>query len=51
MSTGPLDRLPATSDVLVDPVFGLPVWRTLAGRLVDRRARHPQLPDAAEVRA
>ncbi|MBW0110581.1 pyridoxal-phosphate dependent enzyme [Pseudonocardia sp. KRD-182] len=36
-----LDRLLATSGVLVDPVFGLPVWRTLAGRLVDRRVRHP----------
>lgn len=35
------DHLLAASGVLVDPVFGLPVWRTLAGRLVDRTVRHP----------
>lgn len=36
-----LDRLLAASGVLVDPVFGLPVWRTLAHRLVDGTVRHP----------
>lgn len=36
-----LDRLLAASGVLVDPVFGLPVWRTLAGRLAGGTVRHP----------
>ena len=35
-------RRPAdASGVLVDPVFGLPVWRTLAGRLAGGTVRHP----------